>query len=135
MDLHHGPQPANDDVMSIGIVLALVAAIGYGAADFVGGLSARRVSPWSVALVGQVAGALGMLGVGVSLPGVPRSADFAWALLAGCGSAAGTVFLYRGLARGRQTNRPRRSRRATSRRRNRMDPRRSQYVHDLALSR
>ena len=50
--------------MSIGIVLALVAAIGYGAADFVGGLSARRVSPWSVALVGQVAGALAMLGLG-----------------------------------------------------------------------
>jgi drug/metabolite transporter (DMT)-like permease len=90
--------------MSIGIVLALVAAIGYGAADFVGGLSARRVSPWAVALVGQMAGALGMLAVGLSLPGQPReaqAADFAWAQLAGFGSAAGTVFLYRGLARGR----------------------------------
>ena len=87
--------------MSIGIVLALVAAIGYGAADFVGGLSARRVSPWAVALVGQVAGAVGMLVVGLSLPGEPRPADSAWALLAGFGSAAGTVFLYRGLARGR----------------------------------
>ena len=77
--------------MSIGIVLALVAAIGYGAADFVGGLSARRVSPWAVALVGQVAGAVGMLVVGLSLPGEPRPADSACALLAGFCSAAGSV--------------------------------------------
>jgi drug/metabolite transporter (DMT)-like permease len=87
--------------MSIGIVLALVAAVGYGAADFVGGLTARRVSPWAVALAGQLAGGLAMLAVGLSLPGQARPADFAWALMAGLGSAVGTVFLYRGLARGR----------------------------------
>lgn len=87
--------------MSIGIVLALMAAIGYGAADFVGGLTARRVSPWAVALAGQLAGALAMLAAGLSLPGQARPADFAWAVLAGVGSAIGTVFLYRGLARGR----------------------------------
>jgi drug/metabolite transporter (DMT)-like permease len=87
--------------MSIGIVLALVAAVGYGASDFVGGLTARRVSPWAVAVAGQLAGALAMLAVGVSLPGQAGPADIAWALMAGLGSAAGTVFLYRGLARGR----------------------------------
>jgi drug/metabolite transporter (DMT)-like permease len=86
--------------MSIGITLALVAAVGYGAADFVGGLTARRVSPWAVALAGQLAGGSAMLAVGLSLPGQARPADFAWALLAGVGSAVGTVFLYRGLARG-----------------------------------
>jgi drug/metabolite transporter (DMT)-like permease len=87
--------------MSIGIVLALVAAIGYGASDFVGGLTARRVSPWAVALAGQLAGGVAMLVVGLSLPGRARPADFAWAVMAGLGSAVGTVFLYRGLARGR----------------------------------
>ncbi len=87
--------------MSIGIILALVAAIGYGAADFVGGLTARRVSPWAVALAGQLAGGLAMLAAGLSLPGQAGPADFAWALMAGVGSAVGTVFLYRGLARGR----------------------------------
>jgi len=87
--------------MSIGILLALLAAAGYGAADFVGGLSSRRVSPWAVALSGQLAGALAMLAVGVVVPGQARVADFAWALMAGLGSGAGTVFLYRGLARGR----------------------------------
>jgi drug/metabolite transporter (DMT)-like permease len=87
--------------MSMGIVLALVSAAGYGASDFVGGLTARRASPWAVALAGQLAGGVAMLAVGLSLPGRARPADFAWALMAGLGSAAGTVFLYRGLARGR----------------------------------
>jgi len=87
--------------MSIGIVLALMAAVGYGAADFVGGLTARRVSPWAIALAGQLAGGIAMLAIGLSTPGQARLADFAWALMAGLGSAVGTVFLYRGLARGR----------------------------------
>jgi drug/metabolite transporter (DMT)-like permease len=87
--------------MRIGIVLALVAAVGYGAADFVGGLTARRVSPWAVALVGQLAGGLALLAAALYWPGQAPPADFAWALMAGLGSALGTVFLYRGLERGR----------------------------------
>ncbi len=87
--------------MSIGIILALMAAVGYGAADFVGGLTARRTSPWAIALAGQLAGCLAMLAIGLSTPGQAQSVHFAWALLAGLGSAVGTVFLYRGLARGR----------------------------------
>ena len=87
--------------MSIGIVFALMAAVGYGTADFVGGLTARRVSPWAVALAGQLAGGLATLAAGLGLPGQARPVDFAWALMAGLGSAVGTVFLYRGLARGR----------------------------------
>ncbi|MHA7210188.1 EamA family transporter [Arthrobacter sp. MDT1-65] len=87
--------------MSIGIVLALLAAAGYGAADFLGGLAARRASPWAIALAGQLAGGSALLAAGLSLPGLARPADFAWAVLAGLGGAVGSVFLYRGLARGR----------------------------------
>jgi uncharacterized membrane protein len=42
-----------------------------------------------------------LLAAGLALPGRPVAADFVWALLAGLGSAAGGIFLYRGLARGR----------------------------------
>jgi drug/metabolite transporter (DMT)-like permease len=42
-----------------------------------------------------------MLSAGLVLPGSPVPADFAWALLAGVGSATGSIFLFRGLARGR----------------------------------
>jgi drug/metabolite transporter (DMT)-like permease len=87
--------------MNIGIALALASALAYGAADFVGGVGARRHSSWQVVLVGQAAGALVMLAAGLALPGNPTATDFAWALLAGIGSATGSLFLLRGLARGR----------------------------------
>lgn len=87
--------------MNLGILLALSSALAYGAADFIGGVGSRRHSSWQIVLVGQVAGAAVMLAAGLLLPGSPAVADFAWALLAGVGSATGSLFLYRGLARGR----------------------------------
>jgi len=87
--------------MNFGIPLALASALAYGAADFIGGVGARRHSPWQIAFVGQGAGGLVMLVAGLLLPGTPTAPDFAWALLAGIGSAIGGIALYRGLARGR----------------------------------
>jgi drug/metabolite transporter (DMT)-like permease len=87
--------------MGIGLVLALTAALAYGASDFVGGTGSRRHSPWRVVLVGQLCGAAVMVGCGLLAPADPRTADFAWALLAGAGSATGSIFLVRGLSRGR----------------------------------
>lgn len=87
--------------MNPGILLAFSSALAYGAADFIGGAGSRRHSPLQVVLVGQAAGALVMLVAGLMLPGVPTRPDFAWALLAGVGSTTGSIFLFRGLARGR----------------------------------
>jgi drug/metabolite transporter (DMT)-like permease len=87
--------------MDLGILLALSSALAYGAADFIGGVGSRRHSSWRIVLVGQAAGAVVMLVAGLLVPGSPGRPDFAWALLAGAGSAAGSIFLYRGLARGR----------------------------------
>jgi drug/metabolite transporter (DMT)-like permease len=87
--------------MNPGIVLALSSALAYGSADFIGGVGSRRHSSWQVVLVGQAAGALVLLVAGLTLPGNPVRTDFAWALLAGVGSATGSIFLFRGLARGR----------------------------------
>lgn len=87
--------------MNPGILLAFASALAYGAADFIGGAGSRRHSPWQVVLVGQAAGALVMLVAGLMVPGAPTRPDFAWALLAGVGSATGSIFLFRGLARGR----------------------------------
>ena len=88
--------------MSIGITLALLAAIGYGTADFVGG-AGRPAGTHHVHRLHR--------------PGRPaprrcwssrsprparrRRPTLAWALLAGLGSAAGSIFLLRGLSRGR----------------------------------
>jgi drug/metabolite transporter (DMT)-like permease len=88
-------------VMNPGVLFAFSSALAYGAADFIGGTGSRRYSSWQVVLVGQAAGALVMLSAGLLLPGSPAASDFAWALLAGGGSATGSIFLFRGLARGR----------------------------------
>ncbi len=87
--------------MTLGILLALSSALAYGSADFIGGVGSRRQSSWQIVLVGQAAGALVMLAAGLMVPGNPSTPDFAWALLAGAGSATGSLFLFRGLSRGR----------------------------------
>src|SRR3954453_18843218 len=87
--------------MGIGITLALLAAVGYGASDFVGGAGARRASTMSIVFTGQVTGAVAMLLGGLGSPGTPTLADAGWALAAGLGSGAGSIFLLRGLSRGR----------------------------------
>ena len=87
--------------MSIGITLALLAAVGYGTADFVGGAGARRAPPCPSSSSASSTGAAAMLVVGLASPGTPTLAHLAWALLAGLGSAAGSIFLLRGLSRGR----------------------------------
>lgn len=87
--------------MTIGITLALLAAVAYGTADFVGGSGARRTPTMSIVFTGQLVGAAAMLAVGLASPGTPTLAHLAWALLAGLGGAGGSVFLLRGLSRGR----------------------------------
>ncbi len=86
----------------MGALLGLLAAVGYGAADFVGGLGGRRTRPGVVAVLSQafglVAGALAVLvvpGVGLTVP------VLLWGALGGVGSGIGNASLYRGLARGR----------------------------------
>lgn len=87
--------------MSPGILLAFAAAVAYGATDFVGGAASRRYTSWQVVLIGQATGALVMLVASLASPGSPVAPDFAWSLLAAFGSAMGSIFLFRGLARGR----------------------------------
>jgi drug/metabolite transporter (DMT)-like permease len=101
VDLQTGPPGDEHRAMGIGLVLALTAAVAYGASDFVGGTGSRRHSPWGMVAIGQVTGAALMIVCGLLAPAVSRPADFAWALLAGAGSATGSIFLYRGLSHGR----------------------------------
>lgn len=89
--------------MTLAIVLALAAAMAYGVSDFVGGFVSRAVTPWTIAVTGQLGGGLVMLVAAVRSPGAVTLTHLAWALLAGAASAIGTVYLYRGLASGKST--------------------------------
>src|SRR3954452_4276401 len=81
--------------------LALLSAVLYGAADFVGGLTSRRASTLSVVLVSQLSGVVMVL---ILLPLLPEASmlrsDAAWGAAAGLAGGVGVALLYRALAIG-----------------------------------
>jgi drug/metabolite transporter (DMT)-like permease len=82
-------------------VLALLSALCYGAADFVGGLTARRASTLAVVVISQLAGLLLLLLILPFLPpATPSRGDFLWGALAGAAGGGGVALLYRALAIG-----------------------------------
>lgn len=85
-------------------ILGLLAAVTYGAADFVGGMATKRSNPFSVVVFSQVTGSALLL---AALPFVASGratvAALAWGARAGAGGGFGVVFLYRGLAEGRMS--------------------------------
>ncbi len=83
------------------VLLALGAAVAYGLSDFVGGVTSKRASPWSVALVALAVGGVVVLALSTTIDGSPTSGDLGWALVAGVANGIGTGFLYRGLSSGR----------------------------------
>lgn len=83
------------------VVLALISALAYGLSDFLGGIFAKRVTPWQVAVVGQSSSAVCVAVAGLVVAGDPQQADWAWSAGAGLGGGFGAAFLYRGLSTGR----------------------------------
>lgn len=82
-------------------LLALLSALCYGAADFLGGFTARRANTLAVVVVSQLAGLLLLL---MMLPFAPQAApgraDVLWGALAGVTGGGGVALLYRALAIG-----------------------------------
>ena len=83
------------------VVLALSAAFAYGLSDFIGGISARRTSPWPPAFLACAGALVGAVALALLVPGEPTRPDLLWGALAGVGGGAGGAFLYRGLAAGK----------------------------------
>jgi drug/metabolite transporter (DMT)-like permease len=85
-------------------LLALVSAGFYGAADFLGGLAARRARTSIIVVVSGVTGLVLLAALVPFIPGdAPSAHDVAFGSLAGLGGAGGIGFLYRALAIGRMS--------------------------------
>lgn len=82
-------------------LLALLSAAAYGAADFLGGVAARRSSAVATVIVSQAAGLVLLL---FALPLLPdtivTTLDVAWGAGAGLAGGSGVALLYRALALG-----------------------------------
>lgn len=85
------------------IVLALLGAVVYGAADFSGGLASRRAPALAVVFCGQLAGVVVLGVLLVSVPGTLDPASFAWGAAAGLSGGVALLVFYRSLATGAMT--------------------------------
>jgi drug/metabolite transporter (DMT)-like permease len=83
------------------VALALASALFYGAADFCGGLAARRASTFAVVVWSQLLGLVFvLLPAMLVVPGVARAGDAGWGVACGVAGAVAIGLLYRGLAVG-----------------------------------
>jgi drug/metabolite transporter (DMT)-like permease len=90
--------------MIMGILLALAAAVLYGSSDFGGGLASRRLGSLRVAVVGSAAATVLAWATLILVGGPgPSLRAVAWGLASGLAGGAGTLVLYRGLARGQMS--------------------------------
>jgi drug/metabolite transporter (DMT)-like permease len=88
----------------MGILLGLAAALLYGGSDFGGGVASRRFGALQVSVVGSaVATVLGWATLILCGGPGPSVQAIAWGLGSGLAGGAGTLVLYRGLARGQMS--------------------------------
>ena len=85
-------------------ILALTSAVFYGLGDFLGGITSRRMSVWTVTAWSQTLG-LGVLVIGLFVVPVETVtvADMLWGGFAGVVGLAGLAVLYSTLASGSMT--------------------------------
>src|SRR5260370_36207392 len=82
------------------IAFALACALVYGAADFLGGVAARRVSAVAVVVWSQTVGLAVLLAAMPFLGGSPHLPDLLWGVACGCAGGFAVALLYRALAIG-----------------------------------
>lgn len=80
--------------------LALIGALVYGSADFLGGLASRRLPAVVVTAVAAGSGMLMLLALAPLVGGAPTAQDLAWGALSGVAGAIAVGLLYGCLAIG-----------------------------------
>lgn len=90
---HHG---------AVGVLYGALVALSYGVADFLGGLSSRRLHVAAVLTVGQLTGLFGVAAVMVAGGGFEdaTSSDVVRGAAAGLATFVGLGLFFRGMARG-----------------------------------
>lgn len=82
------------------LVLSLIAALGYGLSDFVGGLAARRTAVLRVVLVSYPVGLVGMAAVAPLFGGTPTTSSLVYGAASGLVGGAAILWFYEALASG-----------------------------------
>ncbi len=103
-----GAEPTNDEFgfglphsSTLAAPLALLAAISWGAADYVAGTSARKSSALRIVVGSHMVGMMALTALSPLVESSANLSDLAWGAGGGIGGGLGTLLLYRGLAVGR----------------------------------
>jgi drug/metabolite transporter (DMT)-like permease len=84
----------------VALLLSLVAALGYGVSDFVGGLAARRVAVLRVVVASYPVGMIGMAVIAPFVGGALTTAALVFGILSGLVGGAAILCYYAALAAG-----------------------------------
>ncbi|HJS18666.1 MAG TPA: DMT family transporter [Anaerolineales bacterium] len=88
----------------LSIFYGIASAAAWGAADFIGGLASKRISPYRVLFLAEIASVLPFLVLALfTAETLPPPVDLLWGALASLLGLGGLIFLYRALASGRMT--------------------------------
>lgn len=103
-----GAEPTNDEFgfglphsSSLAAPLALLAAISWGAADYVAGTAARKSSALRIVVGSHMVGMVALTALSPLIESSADLSDLVWGASGGMGGGLGTLLLYRGLAVGR----------------------------------
>jgi drug/metabolite transporter (DMT)-like permease len=83
------------------VVFSLIAAVSYGAADFLGGLTTKQTAALAVTAISQSVGLVLLLLAVPFFPGAFHASDYGWGALAGLCGAIGIALLYHALSIGK----------------------------------
>lgn len=88
----------------LSIIYGISSALSWGAADFIGGLTSKRTSPYRILFLGELAGLVpfAVLAI-ITREAIPSLGDMLWAALASLLGLTGLLFLYRALADGQMS--------------------------------
>jgi len=87
-------------VIPFGYLLASIASVFYGSADFAGGIAARRGHAAAVTALSGVGAIIVLLAGLLVTHGTPTPGDYGWAAATGVAGAAGATLIYYALALG-----------------------------------
>ena len=90
--------------VSISILFGLISALTYGAADFTGGLIAKRTTSLGIVILGHIGSLLLLTPFALFLgETLPPTRDLFYAIFAGVAGGIGLILLYRALAEGQMS--------------------------------
>ncbi len=82
------------------IILSLLTALLFGTGDFFGGMATKRIRVAQVLLCAHIVGGIGIFAISLAIADQFRLEDLGWGAIAGASGIIGLGLLYRGLARG-----------------------------------